>query len=217
MIASGLPWTGMRSKRPTMCASVSRVTSQSENMNAKRRSWTQEIRGASCRRRYGAELSGLSSLPIASSSKRKRSEALNGTGVSTVTDAASSSPAAKRRRAAGDRFLQDDRLSFLLLRGSAADQHADRLLEIEQPEREMEIVDIYDLGEFAECRCILVVRVQRDDVGCSDTRRVWRKGTMSRHTISRNRLPRAQQNFLPAARRPRRRPVAARHGRECRC
>src|ERR1700722_9737619 len=62
------------------------------------------------------------------------------------------------------RVLQDDRLSFLLLGGTAADQHADRLFEIQQPERQLEVVDIKGLCLLSERARVFVVRVQHDDV-----------------------------------------------------
>ena len=51
---------------------------------------------------------------------------------------------------AGNSVFQDQCLSFLLLSGSAADQYADRLLEVEKPERQLEVVDIDYLGYLSE-------------------------------------------------------------------
>ena len=63
-----------------------------------------------------------------------------------------------------DCILEDDRLRFLLLRSPAANQDSDGLLEIEKPERHLQIIHVDYLGEFAERRRVLVMRVQQDDV-----------------------------------------------------
>src|SRR5437763_10638665 len=55
--------------------------------------------------------------------------------------------------------FQDECLSFLLLSGSAADQYADRLLEVEKPERKLEIVDIDHLGGLSRRPAVFVVRI----------------------------------------------------------
>jgi hypothetical protein len=65
------------------------MATESENRNAYRRSVRKDSRRV-LRRRYGADVLGLSSLPIASSIKRSRSAAANGTGVSTVIAVAAS-------------------------------------------------------------------------------------------------------------------------------
>jgi len=65
---------------------------------------------------------------------------------------------------AGNSVFQNDRLSFLLLSGSAADQYADRLLEVEKPERQLKIVDIDYFGGLSECPRVFVVRIDDDDV-----------------------------------------------------
>src|SRR5947209_382282 len=60
--------------------------------------------------------------------------------------------------------FQDECLSFLLLSGSAADQYTDRLLEVEKPERKLEIVDIDHLGGPSKRPAVFVVRIDQDDV-----------------------------------------------------
>jgi hypothetical protein len=65
---------------------------------------------------------------------------------------------------AGKGVLQDQCLSFLLLHGSAADQYADRLLEVEKPEGQLEIVDIDQLSSLSENSPVFVVRIDQDDV-----------------------------------------------------
>src|SRR5260370_34614017 len=60
--------------------------------------------------------------------------------------------------------FEDKCLSFLLLRGSPANQDADHFLEVEKPERQLEIVDIDYLGGLSEGPTVFVVRVDEDDV-----------------------------------------------------
>ena len=65
---------------------------------------------------------------------------------------------------AGKGVLQDQCLSFLLLSGSASDQYSRRLLEVEKPERQLEIVDIDYLGCLSENPPVFVVRIDQDDM-----------------------------------------------------
>src|SRR5262249_1904404 len=55
-------------------------------------------------------------------------------------------------------------LSFLLLHGSTVNEHANRLFEIQQPERQLKVVDIKEFGLLSECPRVFVVGVQHDDV-----------------------------------------------------
>ncbi len=64
----------------------------------------------------------------------------------------------------GNGVFQDQCLSFLLLNGSAADQYPDHFLEVEKPERQLEIVDVDYLGGLSEGPTVFVVRVDEDDV-----------------------------------------------------
>ena len=59
----------------------------------------------------------------------------------------------------GNRVFQDDPLCFLLLRRATADQNPDRLLEIEEPERHLQVIDIEHLGEIAERSPVLIMRI----------------------------------------------------------
>ena len=63
------------------------------------------------------------------------------------------------------RLLEDRRLRLLLLGGAAAHQRLDRFLVVEQPKRQLQIVDVDGLGAVAEGRCIFIVRVEQDDMG----------------------------------------------------
>jgi len=60
--------------------------------------------------------------------------------------------------------LEDRLLAFLLAGAAAADEHADRFLEVEQPERQQPRLDVDDLGHVGERARILVVRVDQHDV-----------------------------------------------------
>jgi hypothetical protein len=64
----------------------------------------------------------------------------------------------------GNGIFQDECLSFLLLSGSPADQYPDRLLEVEKPKRQLEIVDIDHLGGLSKFPPVFVVRIDEDDV-----------------------------------------------------
>src|SRR5438067_12027314 len=63
-----------------------------------------------------------------------------------------------------NRVFQDECLRFLLLSGSAADQYSDRLLEVEKPERKLEIVDIDHFGGPSKRPAIFVVRIDENNV-----------------------------------------------------
>lgn len=76
-------------------------------------------------------------------------------------------------------------MSFLLLNGSAAHQHTDRLFEIQQPEREHQIVDIEEFGALAECVRVFVMWVENDDV------RIWVVGQNIRGSSHKPRINRA--------------------------
>ena len=55
-------------------------------------------------------------------------------------------------------------LIHIFLVRSAPHQYAGRLFEIEEPERQIQVLDIEHVGEIAKCRGVLVVRIEQNDV-----------------------------------------------------
>ena len=69
----------------------------------------------------------------------------------------------------GNGVVENERLRFLLAVGPAANQDPGRFFEIEQPERQLQVLGVDDVGEIAERAAVLVVRVEQNHVGFAVT------------------------------------------------
>ena len=63
----------------------------------------------------------------------------------------------------GERDQLGEDLHLLLDARTAAEEDVDDLLEIEQPERQAEVLRAHDVGEVAEAGGVFVVRIDQED------------------------------------------------------